>query len=109
VTEPLSSRDRFLATLRGDAHGTFGQRAFYYLSRTLAGAIAGFFVIALATSGGRGQHNSLDIHLYFWAAAVGAGLGIGIAVLPRLIHPRDWPTAEEFRRGAAPRDSEKRD
>jgi len=109
VTEPLSSRDRFFAVLRGNANGTAGQRAFYYVSRTLAGALAGFFVIALATSGGRGQHNSLDIHLYFWAAAIGAGLGIGIAVLPRLIHPRDWPTAEEFRRGGAPHEPEKRD
>lgn len=109
MTEPVSSRDRFLAVLRGSAHGTRSQRILYYVSRTLMGGIAGFFVIAMATSAGGGQHNSLDVHLYYWAAAIGAGLGLGLAALPRLLHPRDWPTMDEFRREAPPRESEKRD
>jgi hypothetical protein len=91
--------------LRGSAHGTTSQRVFYYLSRTLAGGLVGFFVIAMATSAGGGQHNSLDIHLYYWAAAIGAALGLTIAALPRLLHPRDWPTIDEFRRDSPSSDS----
>ena len=109
MTEPVSSRDRFLAALRGSPYGTPSQRVLYYLSRTLAGGLVGFFVIAMATSTRGGQHNSLDIHLYYWAAAIGAGLGFGLAALPLLLHPRDWPTMDEFRTGSAPRKTEKRD
>lgn len=100
---PPSSRDRFLAALRGNPNGGTGQRVLYYVSRMLGGAIAGFFVIALATPAREGQHQQgFGLELYFGAAAVGAVLALAIVTIPRLLHPKDWPTAEEFRKGAKP-------
>lgn len=102
-----SSRDRVLAALRGNPDGSFGQRARYYVSRVVAGAVAGFFVVALSTSAGGGQHTSLDLDFYYWGAAIGALVALVLVTLPRLIRPKDWPTPEEFRRGAEPRDGDK--
>jgi hypothetical protein len=99
----MSSRDRFLAALRGNPDGSTGQRVLYYFSRMLGGAIAGFFVIALATparDGGNQQGFSLG--LYIGAIAAGAVLALAIVTIARLLHPKDWPTAEEFRKGAKP-------
>lgn len=100
---PPSSRDRFLATLRGNPDGSVGQRLLYYFSRALGGGVAGFFVIALATPAREGQHQQgFSLGLYIGAIAAGAVLALVIVTIPRLLHPKDWPTAEEFRRGAKP-------
>mgnify|MGYP001575618776 CR=1 FL=1 len=101
MTEPLSSRDRFIAALRGDADGSFGQRLRYYLSRAIGGAVAGFFIVALATPTREGQaQQGFGLGLYVGAILGGAVLALAIVTVPRLLHPKDWPTAEEFREGA---------
>ncbi|MGH7002688.1 MAG: hypothetical protein ACREIP_01950 [Alphaproteobacteria bacterium] len=96
-----SSRDRFLNALRGNPDGTFAQRLLYYVSRVAAGSIAGFMVVAMATSSREG-HQSFNLGIYLGAIAAGAALALLIVVIPRFLRPKDWPTPDEFRRGAEP-------
>jgi len=102
-----SSRDRFLAMIRGNPDGSRGQRIRYYLSRIVAGAVAGFFVVAMSASTRGGQHTSLALDFYYWGAAIGAAVAIVLVTIPRLIRPKDWPTPDELRRGVAPHDGDK--
>jgi hypothetical protein len=54
----------------------------------------------------RGEGFSLGI--YIGGIAAGAVLTLAFTIVPRMLRPRDWPTHEEFRRGAGERD-DKRD
>ncbi len=102
-----SSLHRFLAYLRGEAQGTTFERVRYYGFRVIMGGIVGFFIVAMATPSRdhRGEGFSLDI--YFAGIAAGAVLMLAVAILPRLLRPKDWPTREEFRRGADSRKDER--
>ena len=96
-----SSRERFLAAVLGDPDGRPWQRALYYASRIVIGGIVGFIIVAMATprrEGGQG----FDLEIYLAATAGGAVLALGLAIVPRLLRPKHWPTREEFRRGGRP-------
>ena len=56
-------------------------------------------IVAMATSPRGGEHNSFDLSIYLAAIAAGGVLALLIVTIPRLLHPKDWPTADEFRRG----------
>lgn len=95
-----SSLHRFLAFLRGDAEGSAFERLRFYGFRLIMGGIVGFFIVAMATPSrdNRGEGFSLDI--YFFGVVAGAVLMLAFTVVPRLLRPKDWPTRDEFRRGA---------
>ena len=108
MVAPDSSLHRFLHFLRGDAEGGAFARIRFYGFRLIMGGIIGFFIVAMATRSRdhRGEGFSLDIYLV--GIAVGAVLMLAFAIVPRLLRPKDWPTHEEFRRGAGER-NDKRD
>lgn len=101
---PDSSFHRFLAFMRGNADGGAFERIRFYGFRAIMGGVIGFFVVAMATPSRdhRGEGFSLDIYLA--GAAAGAVLTVAFAAVPRLLHPKDWPTRDEFRRGTDQRD-----
>ena len=87
--------------LLGDPVGRWWARVLYAASRAILGGAAGFFVVAAATpsrSGGAG----FDLALYLGGIAAGAAVALAIAYVPRLLHPKDWPTREEFLKGGPP-------
>ncbi|MCW5771208.1 MAG: hypothetical protein KIT16_06195 [Rhodospirillaceae bacterium] len=98
--EPKPALARLVALLRGDPDGGPLRRAQYYAFNAIAGGIVGFLIVAMATPSRehRGDGFSLDIYLY--GIAAGAVAAVLIVTVPRLLHPRDWPTRDEFRRGA---------
>jgi hypothetical protein len=97
-----SSRERFLALVLGDPEGRPGQRVLYYASRVLLGGIVGFLVAAMATPARERGGEGFPLALYLGAIAAGAVLALALAIVPRLMRPRDWPTRDEFRRGGRP-------
>lgn len=100
---PLSGPQRFIAAIRGDAEGTPGRRILFYAFRLVVGGIVGFLIMAMAASprgSGAAQHFPLEFYLY--GIAAGALAALAISLWPRLTRPRDWPTQDEFRRGAPP-------
>jgi len=97
----VSSRERFLAAVLGDPEGRPARRVLYYVSRIFLGGLVGFFIVASATprkDGGQG----FDLEIYLAAIAAGAAVALAIAIIPRYLRPKDWPTRDEFRRGAPP-------
>ena len=66
------------------------------------GAIVGFFILAMATPSRERGGEGFSLEIYLAGAAAGAALMLAFAIVPRLLHPKDWPTREEFRRGAEP-------
>jgi len=99
---PDSSLHRVLAFIRGDAEGAFWQRALYYTFRVVIGGIVGFMIIAMATPSRDRGGEGFSLEIYLGAIAAGAVLALAFSIVPRLLHPKDWPTREEFRRGASP-------
>ena len=97
---PGSSFHRFLAFLRGDADGSAFQRLRFYGFRLIMGGIIGFFVVAMATPSREHRGEGFSLEIYLAGIAAGAVLVLAFAIVPRLLHPRDWPTRDEFRRGA---------
>jgi len=103
---PDSSLHRFLNFMRGDADGSAFARARFYGFRLVMGAIIGFFIVAMATPSRERGGDGFSLEIYLAAAAAGAVVTLAFAIVPRFLHPKDWPTREEFRRGA---DSKKDD
>ena len=101
---PDSSFHRFLAFLRGDADGSALQRIRFYGFRMIFGGVVGFFIVALATPSREHRGEGFSLEIYVAGIAAGAILTLAFAIVPRLLRPKDWPTREEFRRGADPRD-----
>jgi hypothetical protein len=97
---PDSSLHRFLSFMRGDADGGAFARVRFYGFRLIMGAIIGFFIVAMATPSRERGGDGFSLEIYFAAAAAGAVLTLAFAIVPRLLHPKDWPTRDEFRRGA---------
>jgi hypothetical protein len=97
---------RFLAFMRGDADGGAFARVRFYGFRIFMGAVVGFFIVAMATPSRERGGDGFSLEIYFAAAAAGAVVMLAFAIVPRVLHPKDWPTREEFRRGA---DSKKDD
>src|SRR5262245_47237999 len=95
-----SSLHRFLAFLRGDADGSTFARARFYGFRVIMGGIIGFFIVAMATPSRDHRGEGFSIEIYLAAIAAGAALMLAFSIVPRLLRPKDWPTREEFRRGA---------
>jgi len=94
----------FLAFMRGDADGSTFARIRFYGFRLIMGGLIGFFTVAMATPsrehrGGEG----FSIEIYLAAIAAGAAVMLAVSIVPRLLRPKDWPTADEFRRGAETR------
>lgn len=95
-----SSLHRFLAFLRGDADGGAFQRIRFYGFRLIMGGVIGFFVVAMATPSRERGGEGFSFEIYLAGIAAGAVLTLAFAIVPRLLHPKDWPTREEFRRSA---------
>jgi hypothetical protein len=96
-----SSLRRFLSFMRGDAGGSAFQRVRFYGFRLIVGGIVGFFIVAMATpSRERGGGEGFSLEIYLVGIAAGAVVMLAFAIVPRLLHPKDWPTHEEFRRGS---------
>lgn len=104
MVPPESSLHRFLAFLRGDADGSVLQRMRFYGFRLIMGGVIGFFVVAMATPSRERGGEGFSLGIYLAGIAAGAVLMLAFAIVPRLLHPKDWPTRDEFRRGADPRD-----
>lgn len=102
-----SSFHRFLAFLRGDAEGSAFQRIRFYGFRLIMGGIVGFFVVAMATPSRDHRGTGFSLGIYLGGIAAGAVMMLAFAVVPRLLRPKDWPTHEEFRRGADRRNDER--
>jgi hypothetical protein len=94
-----SSLHRFLAYLRGEAEGSAFERVRFYGFRAIMGAIIGFFIVAMATPSRDHRGEGFSLEIYFAGIAAGAVLMLAVAILARLLRPKDWPTREEFRRG----------
>lgn len=101
---PDSSFHRFLAFLRGDADGSAFQRIRFYGFRLIMGGVIGFFVVAMATPSREHRGEGFSLEIYVAGIAAGAVLTLAFSIVPRLLHRKDWPTREDFRRGADPRD-----
>ena len=101
--EPKPALARLIAVLRGDPEGSFLRRAQYYVFNAMAGGIVGFMIVAMATPSRERGGEGFSLEIYLGAIAAGAVLGLAIAIVPRFLHPKDWPTREEFRRGAQPK------
>ena len=99
-----SSLHRLLAFLRGDADGSLFQRVRYYGFRLVMGGVVGFVVVAMATPSRERGGEGFSLEIYLGAIAAGAALMLAFAIVPRLLHPRDWPTRDEFRRGGEKKD-----
>jgi hypothetical protein len=95
----VSSRERFIKAVMGDAEGRPAQRALYYASRLALGGIVGFLIVAMATPSRERGGEGFSLEIYLAAIAGGAVLALALAIVPRLLRPRDWPTRDEFRRG----------
>jgi len=106
---PDSSLHRFLAFTRGDAEGTGFQRVRFYAFRLVIGGIVGFMIVAMATPSRERGGEGFSLEVYLGAIAAGAVVLLAASIVPRLLHPKDWPTRDEFRRGAAPRKDESGD
>lgn len=104
---PESSFPRFVAFLRGDADGGVFARLRFYGFRIVMGGIVGFFVVAMATPSRDHRGEGFSLEIYLAGAVAGAVLMVAFAVVPRLLRPKDWPTHEEFRRGAGDRNDER--
>jgi hypothetical protein len=102
-----SSFHRFLAFLRGDADGGTFARVRFYGFRLLMGGLIGFFIVAMATPSRDHRGEGFSIEIYLAAIAAGAAVMLAVAIVPRLLRPKDWPTADEFRRGAETRKDER--
>lgn len=102
-----SSLHRFLAFLRGDADGSAFQRLRFYGFRLIMGGVIGFFVVAMATPSREHRGEGFSLEIYLAGIAAGAVLVLAFAIVPRLLHPKDWPTREEFRRGARDQNEER--
>jgi hypothetical protein len=103
--EPRFGPQRVFALISGDAEGGVGQRILYYAFRLILGGIVGFMVVAMSTpsrehQGGEG----FGFEFYLYGIIAGAAAAVILAVVPRLLHPKDWPTHKEFRRGAQEHD-----
>lgn len=103
---PESSLHRFLHFLRGDADGSAFQRVRFYGFRLIMGGVIGFFVVAMATPSRERGGDGFSLDIYLAGIAAGAMLTLAFAIVPRILHPKDWPTREEFRRGAPPKNDE---
>ena len=101
---PDSSLQRVLIAIRGDPEGGFWRRALYYAFRIVIGGIVGFMVIAMATPSRDRGGEGFSLEIYFGAIAAGAVAALLLTIVPRLLRPKDWPTREEFRRGAEKKD-----
>ncbi len=99
---------RLVAALRGDPEGRLFRRAQYYVFNAVVGGIVGFFVVAMATPSRERGGEGFPLEIYLGAIAAGAVIGLAVAIVPRLVRPKDWPTREEFRRGAEKKDEERR-
>lgn len=97
---PDSSFHRFFAFLGGDADGSALQRARFYGFRLIMGGFIGFVIMAMATPSRDHRGEGFSLGVYFGGIAAGALLTLALAIIPRLLRPKDWPTREEFRRGA---------
>ncbi len=94
---------RLVAVLRGDPDGGILRRAQYYVFSAVAGGIVGFMIVAMATPSRDRGGEGFSLEVYLGAVAAGAVLALAMTIVPRFLHPKDWPTREEFRRGANPR------
>jgi hypothetical protein len=101
--EPKPALVRLIAVLRGDCEGNFLRRAQYYVFNAVAGGLVAFMIVAMATPSRDRGGQGFSLEIYLGAIAAGAVLGLAIAIVPRLLRPKDWPTHEEFRRGATPK------
>lgn len=97
-----SAPQRFFRALLGDPEGRPGQRALYYASRLVLGGIVGLLVVAMATPARERGGEGFPLALYLGAIGGGAVLALALAIVPRLLRPKDWPTRDEFRRGGRP-------
>ncbi len=103
-----SSFHRFLAFLRGDVEGSAFQRVRFYGFRLIMGGIVGFFIVAMATPSRDHRGEGFSLGIYLGGIAAGAVLMLAFTIVPRLLHRKDWPTRDEFRRGAQDRNDERR-
>ncbi len=101
-----SSFQRFIAFLRGDAEGSAFQRVRFYGFRLIMGGIIGFFIVAMATPSRDHRGEGFSLGIYLGGIAAGVVLTLAFTIVPRLLRPKDWPTHEEFRRGARDRNDE---
>lgn len=101
-----SSLHRFLHFLRGDADGGTFQRARFYGFRLLMGGIVGFFIVAMATPSRERGGEGFSLDIYLAGIAAGAVAMLAFAIVPRRLHPKDWPTRDELR---APDKAEQKD
>jgi hypothetical protein len=97
---PDSSLQRFLRFLRGDAEGRTFQRVRFYGFRLLMGGLVGFFIVAMATPSRERGGDGFSLDIYFAGIAAGALVMLAFAIVPRLLHPKDWPTRDDFRGSA---------
>jgi hypothetical protein len=102
-----SSFHRFLAFLRGDADGAALARVRFYGFRLIMGGVIGFFIVAMATPSRDHRGEGFSIEIYLAAIAAGAAVMLAFSIVPRLLRPKDWPTTDEFRRGADRRKDER--
>lgn len=103
-----SSFQRFISFLRGDAEGGVFARVRFYGFRLIMGGIIGFFIVAMATPSRDHRGEGFSLGIYLGGIAVGAVLMLAFTIVPHLLRPKDWPTHEEFRRGARDRNDERR-
>ena len=99
---PDSSLQRFLIAIRGNPAGGPFQRILYYAFRVIIGGIVGFLIIAMATPARERGGQGFGLEIYLAAIAAGAAAALAMTIVPRLLRPKDWPTRDEFRRGAPP-------
>ena len=92
--------------MRGDADGSAFQRFRFYAFRLVMGGIIGFFIVAMATPSRERGGEGFSLEIYLAAIAAGAVVTLAFSVIPRLVRPKDWPTHEEFRRGAQKKDED---
>src|SRR5262245_53896531 len=95
-----SSLHRFMRFMRGDADGSGFERLRFYGFRLLMGGLIGFFIVAMATPSRERGGEGFSLDIYLAGIAAGAVVMLAFAIVPRLLHPKDWPTRDEFRRGA---------
>src|SRR5512134_1955828 len=101
------SFNRLLSFLRGDADGGAFARLRFYGFRLIMGGIIGFVIVAMATPSRERGGEGFSLGIYLGAVAAGAVLMLAFSIIPRLLHPKDWPTREEFRRGAESKKDER--
>jgi hypothetical protein len=106
MNDPDSSLRRFLSFLRGDADGSTFQRVRFYGFRLIMGGLIGFFIVAMATPSRERAGEGFSLEIYLAGIAAGAVVTLAFSIIPRLVRPKDWPTHEEFRRGAQKKDDD---